>query len=166
MLIDSSVIFNKNGKTKLGRNKFYKNKKATKLSLMTDSNGFPLSVLFMKSNYHDNTVFERHIQDALILMPNKNKTVLADKAYSSYKNYKLLEKNNIKHIIPPRKNMKIAKTYTFDKKVYIKRNKIENVFAILKNYKRINCRYDKYIKTFSRFIYLALSIFAINIINK
>ena len=44
LLIDSTVIFNKSGVTKIGRNKFYKNKRSTKISLMTDVNGFPLSV--------------------------------------------------------------------------------------------------------------------------
>ena len=50
LLIDSTIIYNKNGINKIGRNKFYKNKKVTKISLMTDSNGFQLSVLFMKGN--------------------------------------------------------------------------------------------------------------------
>src|SRR3970040_1474459 len=39
LFIDSTIIYNKNGINKIGRNKFYKNKKVTKISLMTDSNG-------------------------------------------------------------------------------------------------------------------------------
>ncbi len=31
---------------------------------MTDINGFPLSALFMKGNYHDDSVFHKHIRDA------------------------------------------------------------------------------------------------------
>ena len=59
--IDSTIIYNKYGINKIGRNKFYKNKNTTKISLMTDINGFPLSIFFMKGNYHDNSVFNKHI---------------------------------------------------------------------------------------------------------
>ena len=40
---------------------------------MTDVNGFPLSVLFLKGNYHDNSVFDKHIRDACVLIPNNKK---------------------------------------------------------------------------------------------
>lgn len=61
--------------------------------------------------------------------------------------------------------MKSAKTYKYDKNEYIKRIKIEHVFSKIKLFKRIIIRYDKYIKTFSGFVYLALSLSAIKIIN-
>ena len=93
--IDSTCIFNKYGTRKIGRNKFYKNKRVTKISLMTDSNGFPLSIFFMKGNYHDNTVFNKHIKDVTVLIPNKTIKVIADKAYSSKSNYKLLDECNL-----------------------------------------------------------------------
>lgn len=166
LLVDSTIIYNKYGINKIGRNKFYKNKKVTKISLMTDVNGFPLSVLFMKGNYHDNTTFNRHIKDALIILSNKKLKILADKAYSSKNNYDLLNSNNISHIIPPRRNMKIAKTYNYDVNEYIKRIKIEHIFSRLKMFKRINMRYDKFISNFAGFVQLALSIIAINIMIK
>lgn len=166
LFIDSTIIYNKYGITKVGRNKFYKNKKTTKISLMTDKYGFPLSVLFMKGNYHDNRVFESHIRDALVIIPNKKLKVIADKAYSSKSNYLFLDKKNIKHIIPPRKNMKTALTYKYDKTEYAERNKIEHIFSRLKMFRRLDHRYDKYIKNYSGFVYFAFSIIANNIINK
>ena len=165
-LIDSTTVYNKYGVNKIGRNKFYKNKKTTKISLMTDINGFPLSILFMKGNYHDNSVFDKHIRDALIIVPNKNKKIMADKAYSSKKNYDLLESHNMTHIIPPRKNMKMAKHYRYDKNEYTKRIKIENIFARLKMFRRLNVRYEKLCRNFSAFVYLAFSFIAVNILNK
>jgi transposase len=165
LLIDSTTIYNKYGVNKIGRNKFYKNKKTTKISLMTDINGFPLSVLFMKGNYHDNSVFEKHIRDALVILPNNKKKIMADKAYSSKKNYDLLESKNITHIIPPRKNMKIAKTYKYNKDEYIKRIKIEHIFSRLKMFRRLNVRYEKLVRYFSSFVFIALSFISINIIN-
>ena len=126
LYIDSTVVANKYGINKIGRNKFYKNKKSTKISLMTEKNGFPLSVFFIKGNYHDNRTFEKHIKDASVFLPNNKFKIIADKAYSSNKNYTLLNSINIKHIIPPRKNMKIYETYIYDKYEYKKRIKIEH----------------------------------------
>jgi putative transposase len=165
LLIDSTCINNKYGINKIGRNKFYKNKKVTKISLMTDINGFPLSILFMKGNYHDNNAFDKHVRDALIIMPKNKKTIMADKAYSSHKNYELLDFNNIKHIIPPRSNMKLAKTYKYSKKEYIKRIKIEHIFGRLKTFRRFNVRYEKLLRNFSGFIHLSLSYIAVNILK-
>ena len=165
LYIDSTIINNKYGVNKVGRNKFYKNKKSTKISLMTDKNGFPLSILFMKGNYHDNKVFEKHIRDAIVLLPNKNLKIITDKAYSSKKNYLLLKSKNIGHIIPPRRNMKMAKTYTYDKNEYKKRTKIENIFSRLKMNRKFSFRYEKYLRNFVGFVYLAFSFIAINIIK-
>lgn len=166
LLIDSTTIYNKYGINKIGRNKFYKNKKITKISLMTDSNGFPLSILFIKGNYHDNDTFHKHIRDANLLIPNIKKKIMADKAYAANKNYTLLESNGMDHIIPPRKNMLIYENYKYDKNEYIKRIKIEQIFSRLKSYKRINLRYDKYIRNYSGFVLLAFSIIGLNIMIK
>lgn len=166
LYIDSTTVYNKYGINKLGRNKFYKNKKTTKISLMTDKEGFPLSIFFMKGNYHDNKTFSLHIKDATILIPNRKITIIADKAYSAKNNYALLEKNNYEHIIPPRRNMKLAATYKYDKNEYRKRIKIEHIFGRLKAYNRINQRYEKKLSSFSAFVFFAFAIIANNIINK
>lgn len=166
VLIDTSVIPNRYGINKKGKNKFYKSKNVTKLSLMADTNGIPLSILFMKGNYHDNTTFEKHIKDAIIISSKRTVRIMADKAYSSYNNYKIIENNNMMHIIPPRKNMRIHKTYKYSKNIYRRRVKIENIFGIVKNYKRINIRYDKLLRNYQGFLYLAFLITSINFINK
>jgi transposase len=165
LYIDSTIIYNKNGINKIGRNKFYKNKKTTKISLMTDKNGFPLSILFMKGNYHDITVFNKHIRDAKLIQPKIKKTIIADKAYASNKNYKLLEENNFSHIIPPRKNMKLSKTYIYNKNEYKKRIKIEHIFGRLKIFKRIDQRNDKLLRNYKGFTYLAFAQIALNIFH-
>jgi transposase len=165
MYIDSTIIYNKNGINKIGRNKFYKNKNATKISLMVDKNGFPLSILFIKGNYHDNCVFNKHIKDVKLILPKEKKSIVADKAYSSKKNYDLLNKNNINHIIPPRKNMKLAETYNYDKEEYKKRIKIEHIFARFKIFKRVEQRNDKLLRNYKGFSLLAFSFISINILN-
>jgi len=62
--------------------------------------------------------------------------------------------------------MKIAKDYKYNGSEYSKRIRIEHIFGRLKIYKRINLRYDKWLRQFSNFVYLALSLISINIINK
>lgn len=163
LLIDSTFVFNKNGINKIGRNKFYKNKNCTKISLMTDIYGFPLSIFFMKGNYHDMRTFKNHIKDACILLPNKPKIILADKAYASKDVYDDLQNKNITHIIPPRKNMQLAKTYQYSKQLYTKRIKIEHIFGRLKMIKRITNRYDKLLKSFAAFVHLAFTLIAYSI---
>lgn len=101
---------------------------------MTDTNGFPLSVFFMKGNYHDTSVFDKYIKDVALIVPNRNVKMIANKAYSSTKNYELLDVHNIKHIIPRRKNMKIASTYRYYRNEYSNRIKIEHIFSRLKTY--------------------------------
>lgn len=96
--------------------------------------------------------------------------IIDDKGYSSNKNYNLLDSNNIKHrrlnIIPPRRNMKLARTYKYDKNEYKERIRIEQIFARLKMFKRINSRYDKFLRSYSAYTYLAFSIIALNIMCK
>ena len=135
------------------------------MSLMTDSNGFPLSILFIKGNKHDTSTFNNHVKDMLVILKNNKTRVIADKGYSSRKNYKLLEDNGSEHIIPPRKNMKIRDSYKYDKEEYIKRIKVEHIFGRLKMFRRLSFRYDQLLRNFSGFVYLAFSIIFINIIK-
>jgi transposase len=165
LYIDSTTVYNKNGINKIGRNKFYKNKKVTKISLMTDKRGFPLSIHFLKGNYHDTKCFPKHIRDAKTITPSIKKTIIADKAYASNKNYNLLSNNNFDHIIPPRKNMKLAKTYKYDSDQYKKRIKIEHIFGRFKLFRRVDQRNDKFLRNYSGFVYLAFTCIAINIMN-
>ena len=78
----------------------------------------------------------------------------------------MLDEKGITHIIPPRKNMKLAKTYTYDKEDYLKRIRIEHIFGRIKNHKRIRLRSERKLKQFSGFVYLSLTIITINIINR
>ncbi len=166
LLLDSSVIYNKFGVTKLGRNKFYKNKKCMKISLLTDINGCPLSIFLIKGNYHDNSTFDKHIKDINILLPKNKCKLIADKGYTCKKIYNTLDKYKIEHIIPPKRNMKLYDTYKYSKDEYKKRIKIEHIFARLKMMRRIECRYDKFMPNYKGFLYLGLTFVIFGIVNK
>jgi len=78
--IDSSFIMNKNGKQRLGRNKFFKNKNCYKLSFIVDTYGFPLSIHINSGN----------INDSKLGLINLNRLFLCTKKIDIYKKPYLL----------------------------------------------------------------------------
>lgn len=167
-LIDSSAIKNQFGVNKIGRNKFYKNKKIMKISLVTDLNGIPISVLLDKGNRYDSTFIEDHLNDLYIVTNSKKynnckykQYFIGDAGYDSKKNKKILESYKYNVIIAPNnrntKNLnKIRKLTRKQKTIYKKRIKIENTFSWIKKFKRLNNRFDKYAATYESFLFLAL----------
>jgi transposase len=154
-IIDSSFILNKYGKNKLARNKFYKGKFGNKVSLITDSNGIPISILINKGNVHDLSFIEKHSKDLFIINKDKQHTLLADKAYTSKDVRTNLSLFNCSIMVPNKKGTK--NKLEFDKNIYKKRIIIEHTFQKLKIFRRINIRYDSYIKTYLSFLLLASS---------
>lgn len=156
-IIDSTFIQNKLGKNHIARNKFFKNKNCNKISLVTDINGIPLSVLINSGNVHDLSFVDKHVDDLFILNKkyNKNITFLADKAYESKKIRTDLSANNYTFMIPKKVNMKVI--YHFDKNLYKNRLHIEHTFQKIKASKRIMLRYDSLLTNFMGFVFLSLS---------
>jgi transposase len=163
-LIDSSFIMNKYGRNKIARNKFFKNKNCNKISVLTDVNGIPLSVLVNKGTIHDSKFFIEHFNDVKFSFKNKCKNdfcyLLADKAYESKKIRDELTKSGYALMVSPKKNLKTK--YYFDKILYKKRINVEHTFQRLKVFKRIQIRYDMFIENYYGFLYLASSILIYN----
>lgn len=162
---DTSFIANKNGKQSLGRNKYFKNKKCYKLSFITDSNGIPNSVLIKPGNINDAKIGEQNIKSHCKEIKQINikyrPYILADKIYDTKDFRKVCISNNYKPIIDYNrrniKNRKLIKKLTKkEKKIYRKRIKVENSFAIIKKYKRLQTIYDSYFSTYKSFLYLSL----------
>ena len=158
LIVDTSFIPNKYGRNKIARNKFYKNKRGNKISLITDVNGIPLSVVINKGTVHDIKFINTHLKDFSNV--NKPTILLADKGYVSNNLRNILLNKNISIMTPRKSNQK--KCETFDKNLYKKRIRIENTFQKLKIYRRINMRYDHYLKTFNSFVMLSLSFILFN----
>jgi len=156
-IVDSTFIMNKFGKSKMARNKFFKNKNCNKVSFFTDVSGIPLSVLVNNGNVHDLSFVTNHANDLMVLNKKiiKPVTLLADKGYVSSKLKEHLKSLNYNLIYPQKKNMKID--FTFDKTLYKKRIYIEHSFQKLKLFKRLQLRFDSTIETFKSFIFLAVS---------
>ena len=87
--------------------------------------------------------------------------MLGDKGYDSNAYRAALIKRGIPLCIPPRAKRKNPATYC--KTLYQQRNKVENMFAKFKDWRRIAIRYDRYAHTVMSAIQIAaIVIFWIN----
>lgn len=113
-----------------------------KLSLVTDSQGFPLHFDLMPANIADNQITQE-----LLSFCSKNQTVLADKGYlSKERQSELLEKFNINLQTPKRKNQKERESRTERRLLNKIRQKIEVVNGLLKDVFSIEKTYAKTLK--------------------
>lgn len=85
--------------------------------------------------------------------PPKAKELLADKGYNSDWFRHAPARRGITPCIPPKANRKVRHAY--DKHLYRQRHKIENLFARLKDWRRIATRYDRCAHTFMSAITIA-----------
>jgi len=85
----------------------------------------------------------------------KAKSLTGDRGYDSDWFRNALIEKGIEPCIPPRSNRKIQ--HDFDKTLYKKRHRIENMFGWLKDWRRIATRYDRCAHTFFSSICIAAS---------
>ena len=94
--------------------------------------------------------------EPLIEKTKKAKKLLADKAYDSAELRDTLKKRGTKAVIPNKRNRK--QPFSFSKKSYKERYKIENAFCRLKDFRRIATRYDRLAINFAASIYLVAAV--------
>ena len=138
-------------------------KKITKLSLVTNKNGFiysviPFDIKNKNKNYntsvHDIKMIKKSIEE-IKNIKNKSKyyNLIGDKAYKTKDKYYLNNKI-IKIITPDKKNTLNKNNKNRNKKLKL-RIKIENVNCFLKKCERIIVRKDRKLKYFMSFVYMA-----------
>jgi transposase len=88
-------------------------------------------------------------------MPS-TKVLIGDKGYDSDEFRAALKARKIKAYIPRRSNRNAPSTYS--KALYKKRHKVENMFAKLKDWRRIATRYDRCAHTFMSAICIAATV--------
>ena len=86
----------------------------------------------------------------------KARTLIADKGYDSDDFREALKARGTEPCIPPRRNRKEPLDY--DKALYRKRHKIENLFSKLKDWRRIATRYDRCAHAFFSAICIAAAV--------
>ena len=134
------------GKTKRG--------KGTKLMVIADASGFPLSVHTASASPHEITLVEATITSCFSL--GRPRRIIGDRAYDRDPLDEKLQEMGIELIAPHKANR--VKPPTQDGRPlrrYKRRWKIECLFAWLNKYKRVYTRWDKSISHYNNFIYLA-----------
>ncbi|MBX9665325.1 IS5 family transposase [Novosphingobium sp.] len=120
----------------------------SKLHTVCDGQGRPIVRLLTEGQMSD------HKGAALLSsQPPKAKELLADKGYNSDWFRHAPARRGITPCIPPKANRKVRHAY--DKHLYRQRHKIENLFARLKDWRRIATRYDRCAHTFMSAITIA-----------
>ncbi len=94
--------------------------------------------------------------ERLIRRNTAAKRLLGDKAYDSAELRRRLEERGTRAVIPNRCNRK--QPFSFDKKSYKQRHRIENAFCRLKDFRRIATRYDRLARNFLASICLVAAI--------
>lgn len=89
--------------------------------------------------------------------------ILGDKAYGIRKIRTYLQEKGARFTIPPSKNMKDQ--WPYDHEIYRHRNQIERFFSRLKDFRRINTRYDKRADSYFAFTLLAATAVAFVILH-
>jgi transposase len=83
-------------------------------------------------------------------------TLIADRGYDSRWFRQALTARGIEPCIPSSKSRKVP--FAYDKTLYRQRHKIENLFAKLKDWRRIATRYDRCAHTFFSAICIAATV--------
>ncbi len=160
---DTSVCYNRYNNDKVGKNKYYKNKNASKLSIICDSNGHPLYLNMYKSNMNDSKILYEQLEEQPLIDLSYKKYFLADKGYdSTLLRNKLLDENYTPIIAYNKRNIKDVTKIKYlskdHKEIYKKRIMVENVFCKLQNYKRLHKLYERKIKNYMGYLYLAFNL--------
>jgi transposase len=123
----------------------------SKLHAVCDGISRPIIFLLTEGQVSD------HKGAAIIypLLP-KADTLIADKGYDSDAFRDALRECGITPCIPPRAKRRSPATYC--KSTYKKRHKIENMFAKLKDWRRLALRYDRCAHTFFSAICIAATV--------
>ena len=130
------------GRSRGGRN--------TKIHALADAKGRLLSIL-LSGEKHDCPPAQR-----LIRRIKAAKKLLGDKAYDSAELRQWLHERGTRPVVPNRSNRK--QPFSFDRKAYKLRHRIENAFGRLKDFRRIATRYDKLARNFLAAVCLAAAI--------
>jgi transposase len=123
----------------------------TKLHAVTDANGKPIRFFLSAGQVSDYTGAA-----ALLGSLPKADWLLADRGYDADWLRERLKDKGIKACIPGRKSRKTMVKY--DKRRYKRRNRIENMFGRLRDWRRVATRCDRCPETYLSAIALAATV--------
>ena len=130
----------------------------TKIHHAVDGNGLPLAIVVTGGQRNDGAMLEQVLDDIRVPRGDVGRprtrpdAVLADKAYGSGVNRRMLRARGIRAVIPEksdqiaarkRKGSKGGRPPAFDEDAYRDRNVVERSFALVKQWRGLATRYDK-----------------------
>ena len=124
----------------------------TKVSIVCDGRGVPLSVVAGPGQEHD----LRQVEGALRLAmarAGRPLRVIGDKAYSAAWLRGWLQRRAVRPVIPTRSDQRLDRR--FSKAAYRRRNVVERLIGWLKESRRVATRYDKLLEVYLAFVELA-----------
>ncbi len=131
------------GRSRGGRN--------TKIHALADAKGRLIAILLSGGEAHDCPVADR-----LICRVQPAECLLGDKAYDSNELRAGLDVQGTKPVIPNRSNRK--QPFSFSKRLYKLRWRIEAAFNRLKDFRRIATRYDRLARNYLASVCLAAAL--------
>src|SRR5215471_18655852 len=134
-----------------GGNRSRRGGRNTKIHALADVKGRLIAILLTGGEAHDCPVAER-----LIRRVKPSKRMLGDKAYDSAELREDLHERGTKPVIPNRCNRK--QPFSFSKRVYKLRWRIESAFNRLKDFRRIATRYDRLARNYLASVCLAAAL--------
>jgi transposase len=149
LVVDSTFVKNVFGKEVIGRNHTDRGRRATKVSLLTDTAGVPIATTYQFPNKHDSTTLKHLLHVAQNILPHSislHSALYADKAYDSQTCRTTCSVLGLVPMIPKRR--------TPDRLGSL-RYVIETTFGRLDRFRRIIMRYDATIHAFKSFHSLA-----------
>ena len=133
------------GKTKRG--------KGTKLMVVADGTGLPVSVHAASASPHEITLVGETL--AAGFAPGEPERLIGDRAYDSDPLDAILAERGIEMIAPHRRNRKKKKTQDGRKlRRYKRRWKVERLVAWLTNFRRLVVRYERRAENYLGFVQL------------
>jgi transposase len=137
----------------------------TKLHLLCDAQGLPLSALLLPGQAHESTQFEALLETVSIERQTTGRTrkrpqrVAADKAYHAQRIRHWLHSHGIQAVIPPRKTRRTkprpGRPISYDQCFYRDRNVIERCVGWLKECRSVATRYEKLAVNYLQLVKLA-----------
>jgi hypothetical protein len=163
---DTTLILNKLGEDMVTHNPQLKKHKTCKISIIMDEFKTPLHVKICSSNMHDSTIFKEQLKELEECNKNiitNNTKIIGDCAYDSNEIQNIITNmGNGKLITPPnirntKDKQKIKKRYNNlkDKILLKQRTGVEHLINKYKKFRRVYIRYDKYVKNYNSYVYLA-----------
>jgi transposase len=106
-----------------------------------------MTFILTPGQWHEQRVADQLLEQGAVKRPGRGrprcrpKRLVGDKGYSSRWFRSFLTRRGIRHTIPRKSNE--HRSGPFDKDSYRERNRIERLFARLKQFRRIATRYEK-----------------------